>query len=634
MAAQVEPEGTGVILGRVVDATTGQPIPEAVLTVSTSPAAGRGAGAGRGATPPADVAALLARGRGVLPTTVHVIAGGDGQFVFTGLDAGNVTIRAQAPGYLDGTVGQGRPTGLPRPVALAEGERRGGVILRLWPYASIEGRIVDEAGEPAVEANVRAYRIDASLTGITFERAGTARTDDRGMYRFGELAPGRYVVSVPYTVLTLPATTTQQLLSDLMGSGSLDSIREMADAGGPPMDPSGMRVGDLTVSAPGGVRLPAPRDDGRLLVYRPLFFPAAASIADASILTLAAGDQRAGVDLALQLVESHRVTGVVTGADGPVRNLAVHLESTDTGEADGLPTSDAATSRTGADGRFTFLGVPPGAYRLRATREPPRALPEELQTNPMLKALFGARPGEAARPPRHAEMSLQVGNGDVDGLRLMLEDGPTIGGRVEFRGSTTPPAAKQVSILVAPLVPGGGRSVGAPVNPADDLSFTTPGHVPGRYTLSVFAAAPRWTVESIHAGGADVTWSPFDLDTTPITDVVVTMTDGAGRVSGSVRGADGPAGTATVLIAPADFASHLAKGLHPNLIRQRPASPTGAYEIAGLTPGEYLIVAIDDADVDTAGPEFLRSVVAGATRIRIGPGEARTMDLSLTTVRR
>ena len=84
------PAATGVIAGRVVDGTTGQPIAGAAVRIGRAPAQ-----PGQ-ANPPTPLP----------PYGVQTNA--EGQFVFPGLAAGAYTLTSQAAGYLTGQHGQMR----------------------------------------------------------------------------------------------------------------------------------------------------------------------------------------------------------------------------------------------------------------------------------------------------------------------------------------------------------------------------------------------------------------------------------------------------------------------------------------------------------------------------------------------
>ena len=129
----------GPILGRVIDATTGQPI--------------RGAVVRTGGHDDRDAMALT---------------DGDGRFVFAQVGAASIQFFATKGGYHDAEFGQLRPQSIPRMLRSRAGERRGDVVIRMWKQSVITGVVRDEAGEPLAERERRR------------ETGGRSSPDDRG----------------------------------------------------------------------------------------------------------------------------------------------------------------------------------------------------------------------------------------------------------------------------------------------------------------------------------------------------------------------------------------------------------------------------------------------------------------------
>lgn len=70
------------------------------------------------------------------------------------------------------------------------------LIFRIYPDASISGKITDSENEAVPNATILLFRRDASSGFVqTFQIAQTG-SDDRGYYHFGHLQPGRYFVVV------------------------------------------------------------------------------------------------------------------------------------------------------------------------------------------------------------------------------------------------------------------------------------------------------------------------------------------------------------------------------------------------------------------------------------------------------
>ena len=114
-------------------------------------------------------------------------------------------------------------------------------------------------------------------------------------------------------------------------------------------------------------------------------------------------------------------------------------------------------------------------------------------------------------------------------------------------------------------------------------------------------------MKSITHGGRDYTYAPLEASAgRDFNDVVVTMIEKAGTLSGSVRDRNGAAATAGAVIAfPAEREQWTQFGLSPPRFKSAETS-TGSFSIGGLPGGEYFVLAVDVALADAwQDPAFL-----------------------------
>ena len=190
--------GSGFLLGQIVEADGHTPVTGAVvqLTVSTTP----------------DGAPLAVVGMPPSPSNSRaVVTNGGGYFLFQGLSKGSYSINAIAIGHLQGGYGQLKPNGATHPIDLAENETRSGLAITLWKYASISGTVLDDAGEPAVGAQVTVFQRRVGVAELVLAAQASVFTDDRGVYRFGSLAPGSYVVGLLTGSTTVPVPLAAEI---------------------------------------------------------------------------------------------------------------------------------------------------------------------------------------------------------------------------------------------------------------------------------------------------------------------------------------------------------------------------------------------------------------------------------------
>ena len=597
---------TGMIVGQVIDATSGTPVDHAVVTM---------------------VRLVLAEFPDGRPTS-RVMADGEGRFFFADLSAGDYFLEATKEGYAPGRYGQRRAWGQNQRLSIGEGERLSDVTLRVWKYGAIAGTVVDEAGEPLVGVVVRAFPRNVIAGRRQFgnmelipELVPAAITDDRGVFRLSQLIPATYVVVVPSTHTTLPAgdlvAPDPALRSTLFFSG----VSEMTPLG----QPRTQQIGDIALMTPSRVAIPPPpAANGAMQMYKTTYFPAATTAAGATPISIAAGEERADLTIALRPVPAVRISGRLIAPDGsPAAFVSIRLAGDSMA---GVVSSrgsigpayvglETATSMSDAAGRFTIAAVPSGDYVLTQADA------------------FLSRSLRDGTPAWWFAQPLTVGARDLD---VTIEARPAlrVEGRIEFRSRKTPrtpPLTNAGITFETPFGEPGQFSVAAQREPEPTFATIAAG---GRYIARPYAFS-GWFVESVTAEGKDITDRVFDLRA-DLSSIVVVFTDRAAKVTGTVTDARGAANTTAVVLAfPVDREQWTGYGTDPRTLTTALASRTGVYTFEHLPPGDYYLIAVDPADADGwQDPARLETFADQATRVTVEGGETpKTADLRLRAIR-
>ena len=485
--------GTGLITGRVVDAT-GAPVPSA--TVLINPAAA--IGSPRTPRPPA---------------WDPMLTDAAGQFFFRDLTPGRYLLTASKPGWLGSGFGRRRPGAEAVPIEIGEGERRGNLTITIWRPAVIAGRITDDAGDPLINAEVRAVRQIFVAGRATNDTPIRQKTDDRGVYRFANLLPGDYVIAVLSSVLAEPPA----LAGAMSASGDRAYLQTMTAMGTAPIlfdRAAGVVTGSRTLVGSLSLLPGLPGQDSAWKVYPTTYHPGSMTRRGARMVRMAAGETRTEVDVAVRLTDSWQVSGTLMAPDGPAAWHSIHLVQAETDDA---PLVDVSTAVTDQSGGFTFFGVPPGQYIARVVRVPWPAGPGGrlgiaggTGAIPYI-ANFSLMPaGDApipvpTDPLLHASEPVTVGAGHLRDLSVTMRPGPRVTGRAVFEGSAAMPTPVEWRATTVDLQPANGRQdpLSSPGRFSEDGRFTTPSLWPGRYLIR--AAGPsRWTFKSATVAGREV----------------------------------------------------------------------------------------------------------------------------------
>jgi hypothetical protein len=312
---QTAPSGvtTGAISGRVYALGTGAPLRG--LNVSLVPATPDAPGV----IPDSRTLALGGAARGST-----VVTDAFGRFHLTDVLPGRYRV-VVTPGsyrgrYLPMGFGALRPNDAGRPVTVGKGEEIRNLDIGLLVGVAIEGRILDDAGEPLSRISVFAMRLHA--TGDPAQRVphAPAVTDDLGRYRLYGLEPGTYLVGADGQFVV------------------------------PQWQQSDGRIHAVSL---------APRETEPFVTT---FHPSA--LTDAAAQPVRVGSQDAtGVDIVLQRARRFRVSGILADSQGTpaASSVLVLLRA-------GLGLMSDFTVRTDAEGRFQLPPLEAGTYRLLVGR--------------------------------------------------------------------------------------------------------------------------------------------------------------------------------------------------------------------------------------------------------------------------
>ena len=564
--------------------------------------------------------AIVTLNGAAIPAGRSAITDDEGRFAFAGLPAGDYTVKASRPAFLETAFGASRPGRPGTPISLAAGQRATDVTVLLPHGSAIEGRLRDTAGDAAPGMRVEAIRLSRNAQGERGERAGVAFTDDRGIYRLYGLPAGDYVL------VATPSVVVGGLGEiGAPGDAEIDAVFAALNrrAGGiaPPVSPAA----------------PAPRPDAptqpparRGYSTPATYYPGTVSSGEAVRLTLGAGDERVGVDFAMKLSNAATVSGSIVSIGGqPLPQVMVQIRpfGPELPVFGGSISGGPSVTHNRGDGTFRIANVPPGRYRVVA-----RSLGAPGSPTTSISA-GGAvpPPGANGGPVLWAEADIQVTGDDLGGVTLTLQPAPRVAGRIAFPSTAKPPAASGVRVQLEPMsVPGepsNGLTAPLTAQARADGTFEFSAVIPGAYRMTATGPAGWWP-RSAELASRDLLDELVIVRGDSLAGVTLTMSDRRPSVSGTLSTPTGhPASGYFVVAVPADRAAW--RWPSRRLVSTRPAT-NGLFELTDLPPGEYRLAVLTDLDAaDLGAPAFLETLAGAAVTVVLGEGERRTQDLRI-----
>lgn len=575
------PSGTGVVVGTLVDAVSGEAVPSAMVTVGPVPG-----------PPP------VVNGKPLFTPYPRAASDRNGRFMLN-VPAGRLRFWVTGAGYAEASDSQPSPLN-PQPVELASGETITGVVIRLWKNAAMSGQALDGNGAPIVDVQVYALRTGVSAGRRAFVPTGRwTRTDDRGAYRIADLAPGTYAVALVSNASRRPLP-------------SLDHLPPQRPEIRLRVPPRYAAAGDPTV-----------------------FHSDVLTSSDATLFDLRAGEERTGVDFRIERRPVFSVSGAVADR-APDDDRPIELWLQPAG-GDRIP-NDFDQRRVLADtaGRFTFPAVPAGTYTLETVVTPRiadgRFRYEQLGLGTEMHLPNGRLSDAPAAAALWATTLVTVRNANLDDIAVGLRPGSRIVGRVVFGGSSDKPTPTTLAAttFMAEATDGRRFDVLTASGIRADGTFETAGLPPGAYRLVQFPYwnFAGWSHASLEIEGTPSTGRPIVVGTSNV-HVVMRFSDRQTELTGMVTGPGRSAPGATVYVFSTDRETWT-HPLHTGTTFELRPTRTGAYQTS-LPPGEYFVTAVDA----TPGSNWrtvdaLDALSKTARTVNVALGQTATVDVVLS----
>jgi hypothetical protein len=532
-----------------------------------------------------------------------VLTDATGQFSFPRMPAGQFTVSISHSQYLALNYGQRRSGGPGAYIPLTDGQQLA-LKITMLKGAVISGTIFSADGAPQPNAQIRGWRY-MMVNGVKrLQSTGYATADDRGMYRMFGLQPGDYLISA-----------TPSFNNDIANrsAAQYDQIEQAIASGQviPPVTAGLTPTVSVTVT-----NLQQPVDYVPPPGYLPTFAPSSPAPSAASAVTVAANEERTGVDVFVRLTQASVVQGEVSTPVDPGVNVQLMLVNDDPLEA-----FDTNGNQTDAKGKFIFRGVRPGKYTVLA------------QTVPQPPAYTQGQPQQTPTPLTDAQKmwgraSVTVSGEPTIDVSIALKPTRSISGAVVFEMARPPDLTRvRMSVALTPAVDSTSQAYfGAfpqgQVGP--DGRFTITGVVPGRYSLRLNGVG---LLKSATVGAQDTLDFPLQFTgENDVTGAMLTATDVISELGGTLTDAAGkPASDYFIIVATTDN-RYWTPGSR-RILTARPG-PDGRYTLRALPPGSYYLGAVTDFEQGTQfDPEFLRALAGSAVTVTVMDGGKVQQDL-------
>jgi len=291
---------------------------------------------------------------------------------------------------------------------------------------------------------------------------------------------------------------------------------------------------------------------------------------------IALGQQVSYPDLVMVQMTPHRVSGRVVWDTYPLPGYwIINLGPR------------GALRANNSDGTFSFCGVPPGEFPVRASA----------------KVLGRTFAGEA---------QITVADEDIKGVEVIPESSGTIRARIEVEDNV-PLDLSRVQIAPISMVPFLHDSAPQPRREPDG-TFIIDEVYTAEYRFSLYPLPPGSYLKSVRIGGQESIDAPVTIHSgETVDDLVLTISTKAATISGVVRDDAGNAvPDAHVVLRPDP--PHIDPDIHGCL---QDSDQNGGFVCQSLAPGKYRVAAWPKDNADWDWPKMREIVTSSGARVDV-----------------
>jgi protocatechuate 3,4-dioxygenase beta subunit len=444
--------------------------------------------------------------------------------------------------------------------------------------------MTDRSGAYTVEVGPGTYRIHAQKEGylpvgygaessngpvvpVTVE-AGKMVSDITLRLVKGGAITGR-ILDEDGEPLTGTRVSAERVKDGAGNSGSLGSWSDRTDDRGV-YRIYGLRSGQYHVNAQPEDRVAVEVNERSTSMSRPgdpTYYPGVPERAQATEVIVTEGTETADIDFKLS-PDKRRVLirGRVTKQDDGQPLSGGSVEARLVGQY-----SVSLGAVTDHQGRFDLMGVSAGQYQVRVTGG------------------FLLNDGYLGSQPK----VVTVGDDPVE-LNIEIERGAEISGKIVLEDGRVPENVQRMYLFLKPKPPNDGSSISSSQLQIDmNGNFTLKRESSGEFIVSMPLDNTEYFLRRVLREGVDVTQGGIQVHPgEKITNLVLVISDATATLRGQVLSSDGgePIPGALVQLNPVNPGAGLIGGISTHS-RTVYADQRGRYEIKGIIPGQYNVIA-------------------------------------------